>query len=79
MVNFYNDYVTCSKTANLSDVAGESSPYNKYALTHTYNNKIISKWFMHFLPWHADHFDYIKKVAGASIIGFGGDYDGVGR
>ena len=22
MVNFYNDYVTCSKTANTSDVAG---------------------------------------------------------
>ncbi|XP_036400097.1 dipeptidase 1 [Megalops cyprinoides] len=47
MVNFYNDYVTCSKTANLSDVA--------------------------------DHFDHIKKVAGPSIIGFGGDYDGVTR
>ncbi|KAG5269976.1 hypothetical protein AALO_G00187250 [Alosa alosa] len=47
MVNFYNDYVTCSKTANISDVA--------------------------------DHFDHIKKVAGSSIIGFGGDYDGVTR
>uniref|UniRef100_UPI003AAF3493 dipeptidase 1 n=1 Tax=Centroberyx gerrardi TaxID=166262 RepID=UPI003AAF3493 len=47
MVNFYNDYVTCSQTANLSNVA--------------------------------DHFDHIKKVAGASIIGFGGDYDGVTR
>ncbi|KAM8762459.1 dipeptidase 1 [Acanthopagrus schlegelii] len=47
MVNFYNDYVTCSKTANISDVA--------------------------------DHFDHIKKVAGADIIGFGGDYDGVTR
>lgn len=47
MVNFYNDYVTCSKTAKLSDVA--------------------------------DHFDHIKKVAGADIIGFGGDYDGVTR
>lgn len=47
MVNFYNDYVTCSKTANLSDVA--------------------------------DHFDHIKKVGGAGIIGFGGDYDGVTR
>ncbi|CAN9507154.1 unnamed protein product [Ophioblennius macclurei] len=47
MVNFYNDYVSCSKTATLSDVA--------------------------------DHFDYIKKVAGPDIIGFGGDYDGVGR
>lgn len=47
MINFYNDYVTCSRTANLSDVA--------------------------------DHFDHIKKVAGPSIIGFGGDYDGVGR
>ncbi|XP_069030508.1 dipeptidase 1 [Embiotoca jacksoni] len=47
MVNFYNDYVTCSKTAKLKDVA--------------------------------DHFDHIKKVAGASIIGFGGDYDGVTR
>ncbi|XP_012674677.1 dipeptidase 1 [Clupea harengus] len=47
MVNFYNDYVTCSKTASISDVA--------------------------------DHFDHIKKVADASIIGFGGDYDGVSR
>ncbi|CAI5645268.1 unnamed protein product [Oreochromis niloticus] len=47
MVNFYNDYVTCSNTASLSDVA--------------------------------DHFDHIKKVAGAGIIGFGGDYDGVPR
>ncbi|KAI1889913.1 hypothetical protein AGOR_G00167810 [Albula goreensis] len=47
MVNFYNDYVTCSQTANLSQVA--------------------------------DHFDHIKRVAGSSIIGFGGDYDGVTR
>lgn len=47
MVNFYNDYVTCKETANISDVA--------------------------------DHFDHIKKVAGSSIIGFGGDYDGVPR
>ncbi|KAM6980489.1 dipeptidase 1 [Aplochiton taeniatus] len=47
MVNFYNDYVTCSKTATLSQVA--------------------------------DHFSHIREVAGAEIIGFGGDYDGVGR
>uniref|UniRef100_A0A3P9KYP8 Dipeptidase n=1 Tax=Oryzias latipes TaxID=8090 RepID=A0A3P9KYP8_ORYLA len=47
MVNFYNDYVTCSQKANISDVA--------------------------------DHFDHIKKVGGAEIIGFGGDYDGVPR
>ncbi|KAL6468863.1 hypothetical protein MHYP_G00223870 [Metynnis hypsauchen] len=47
MVNFYNDYVTCSTEATLSDVA--------------------------------DHFDHIKNVAGASIVGFGGDYDGVPR
>ncbi|KAG5849318.1 hypothetical protein ANANG_G00108940 [Anguilla anguilla] len=47
MVNFYNDYVTCSETANLSQVA--------------------------------DHFDHIKNVAGPSVIGFGGDYDGVTR
>ncbi|XP_060796867.1 dipeptidase 1 [Neoarius graeffei] len=47
MVNFYNDYVTCSPKANLSHVA--------------------------------DHFDHIKKVAGSSIVGFGGDYDGVTR
>lgn len=26
MVNFYNDYVTCSTKANLSDVAGEEVP-----------------------------------------------------
>ncbi|XP_067905366.1 dipeptidase 1 [Heterodontus francisci] len=45
MVNFYNEYVTCKATANLSDVA--------------------------------DHFDYIKKIAGFQTVGFGGDYDGV--
>ncbi|KAG7271494.1 hypothetical protein CRUP_005115 [Coryphaenoides rupestris] len=45
MINFYNDYVTCSHTANVSDVA--------------------------------NHFDHIKKVAGPSVIGFGGDYDGL--
>ncbi|XP_068598365.1 dipeptidase 1 [Brachionichthys hirsutus] len=27
----------------------------------------------------ADHFDHIKKVAGAGAVGFGGDYDGVTR
>ncbi|XP_029000702.1 dipeptidase 1 [Betta splendens] len=47
MVNFFNDFVTCSKNAKLSDVA--------------------------------DHFDHIKKVAGAESVGFGGDYDGVPR
>lgn len=26
-----------------------------------------------------DHLDYIKKVAGAGAVGFGGDYDGVSR
>ncbi|XP_032925880.1 dipeptidase 1-like [Catharus ustulatus] len=45
MVNFYNNYVTCSNKAKLSDVA--------------------------------DHMDYVKKVAGAKAVGFGGDYDGV--
>ncbi|XP_066438806.1 dipeptidase 1 [Eleutherodactylus coqui] len=47
MVNFYNDYVTCSSKANLSNVA--------------------------------DHFDYIKNIAGYESVGFGGDYDGVPR
>ncbi|XP_078526927.1 dipeptidase 1 [Lissotriton helveticus] len=47
MVNFYNDYVTCSSKANLSHVA--------------------------------DHFDYIKNIAGYEAVGFGGDYDGVSR
>ncbi|XP_045389807.1 dipeptidase 1 [Lemur catta] len=47
MVNFYNDYVSCGRTATLSQVA--------------------------------DHLDYIKKVAGAGAVGFGGDFDGVTR
>ncbi|XP_040266553.1 dipeptidase 1 [Bufo bufo] len=47
MVNFYNNYVTCSNKANLSDVA--------------------------------DHFDYIKRIAGIESVGIGGDYDGVPR
>ncbi len=35
--------------------------------------------WLHFSMWHADHFDHIKKEADSSIIGFGGDYDGVPR
>ncbi|XP_018412846.1 PREDICTED: dipeptidase 1 [Nanorana parkeri] len=27
----------------------------------------------------ADHFDYVKKIAGYEAVGFGGDYDGVPR
>ncbi|NXP74053.1 DPEP1 Dipeptidase, partial [Ramphastos sulfuratus] len=45
MINFYNEYVTCSDTARLADVA--------------------------------DHMDYVKNLAGAQSVGFGGDYDGV--
>ncbi|XP_061450673.1 dipeptidase 1 [Rhineura floridana] len=47
MVNFYNDYVSCSSKANISQVA--------------------------------EHMDYIKRIAGAEAVGFGGDYDGVSR
>lgn len=32
-----------------------------------------------FTAFVKDHFDHIKKVGGAGIIGFGGDYDGVTR
>lgn len=74
MVNFYNDYVTCQKTAKLSDVAGEQQ--RGLAPTRT---SIAPFFFFSPLMLSSDHFDYIKKVAGAEIIGFGGDYDGVTR
>ncbi|KAJ6657155.1 hypothetical protein lerEdw1_002744 [Lerista edwardsae] len=45
MVNFYNEYVSCSSKATLEEVA--------------------------------DHMDYVKRMAGAKAVGFGGDYDGV--
>lgn len=32
MVNFYNDYVTCSKTAKLSDVAGKTQFIQKKSI-----------------------------------------------
>lgn len=32
-----------------------------------------------FTSFTLDHFEHIKKVAGAEIVGFGGDYDGVTR
>lgn len=37
------------------------------------------RWDPQPLPSLADHLDYIKKVAGAGAVGFGGDYDGVSR
>lgn len=75
MVNFYNDYVTCSQKANISDVAGkEPRCEGTAAVKAGWSLTFISRSF-----FHADHFDHIKKVGGAEIIGFGGDYDGVPR
>lgn len=70
MVNFYNAYVTCSDKATVSDVAGEEVP----------------RWVgggsdpppaLLTPDPSTDHMDYVKKVAGAKAVGFGGDYDGV--
>lgn len=40
---------------------------------------ILSEFILLFSAPFVDHFDHIKKVGGAEIIGFGGDYDGVTR
>lgn len=87
MVNFYNDYVTCKQTATISDVAGESFwkqlqcllPCIAFLHWALYDIRQDINMWLHFSIWHTDHFDHIKKVAGSSIIGFGGDYDGVPR
>lgn len=39
----------------------------------------MSILFVKFTTFIVDHFDHIKKVAGAGSVGFGGDYDGVNR
>lgn len=87
MVNFYNDYVTCSKTAKLSDVAGKLLLW-PWQLPQTllniniyghFNLSVSICFILMFTASIIAHFDHIKKVAGADIIGFGGDYDGVTR
>ncbi|NWZ55837.1 DPEP1 Dipeptidase, partial [Haliaeetus albicilla] len=72
MINFYNEYVTCSDMATLADVAGEADArvgggvaVSPHRPTHPGPS----------VP--ADHMDHVKKVAGAQSVGFGGDYDGV--
>lgn len=88
MVNFYNDYVTCSRTAKLSDVAGEllfptvTITVNLVKYLHLscfWNTLVFFHLFFPFTAFIVDHFDHIKKVGGAGIVGFGGDYDGVIR
>lgn len=70
MINFYNQYVTCSNTATLADVAGEAVGRDEVGA------------HCHLIPSPGpsvptDHMDHVKKVAGIESVGFGGDYDGV--
>ena len=74
MVNFYNDYVSCKAEANLSQVAGG---WACVAVVGAGVGVSLLRGLMCCLC--ADHLDYIKKVAGAGAVGFGGDYDGVSR
>lgn len=48
-------------------------------LSSSLNIPEITPLIVTFTIFIADHFDHIKKVGGAGIIGFGGDYDGVTR
>ncbi|NXJ16065.1 DPEP1 Dipeptidase, partial [Odontophorus gujanensis] len=70
MVNFYNQYVTCSNVATVADVAGEAAGRDGAGAQH---HPIPSPG--HSVP--TDHMDHVKKVAGIQSVGFGGDYDGV--
>lgn len=70
MVNFYSDFVACSKKANVSMVAGEKTYMETY---------MMWKIKMHCLKkslFFLDHFDHIKRVIGAESIGIGADFDG---
>lgn len=80
MVNFYNDYVTCSHTANISDVAGEFLPpvvAQPTVKDRLQPHHVFSPLLSHLLT--VEHFQHLKTVGGHTIIGFGGDYDGVTR
>lgn len=83
MVNFYNDYVTCSEKATISDVAGElqgqPSPSANHCEGPTSQQHLVFSLIPSSLTFAADHFDHLKKIGGPEIIGFGGDYDGVTR
>lgn len=70
MVNFFNNFVSCSDSATLPQVAG------KWVGPHSGQVREGLAWDSHLLL-STDHLDHIKKVAGAGAVGLGGDFDGV--
>lgn len=73
MVNLYSKFISCSREANISRVAGEAS-WVCFPLQSLYFMSI--SWLLVPAGFFADHFDHIKKVIGAESIGIGGDFEG---
>ncbi|XP_051984177.1 dipeptidase 1-like [Xyrauchen texanus] len=72
-------YGICAHKRNVPDeVLLEVKNKNGIVMVNFYNDYVTCKEDAS-IDDVANHFDYIKKVAGSSIIGFGGDYDGVPR
>ncbi|XP_069755631.1 dipeptidase 1 [Narcine bancroftii] len=72
-------YALCNHRRNVpDDILKKVSKKNGIVMVNFYNDYVTCKTTAK-LSDVADHFDYIKKVAGFQAVGFGGDYDGVSR
>ncbi|XP_078257920.1 dipeptidase 1 [Rhinoraja longicauda] len=72
-------YTLCNHKRNVpDDILKKVKANNGIVMVNFYNDYVTCKHTAK-LSDVADHFDYIKKVAGSQSVGFGGDYDGVSR
>ncbi|XP_067853592.1 dipeptidase 1 isoform X2 [Heptranchias perlo] len=70
-------YTLCNNKRNVPDeVLKKVSEKKGIVMVNFYNEYVTCNPAAN-LSNVADHFDYIKKIAGYQAVGFGGDYDGV--
>ncbi|XP_055505005.1 dipeptidase 1 isoform X1 [Leucoraja erinacea] len=79
MFSHSSAYTLCNHNRNVPDaILKKVRQKNGIVMVNFFNGFVTCK-VNATLSDVADHFDYIKKVAGYQSVGFGGDYDGVPR
>uniref|UniRef100_A0A8D0GNZ4 Dipeptidase n=1 Tax=Sphenodon punctatus TaxID=8508 RepID=A0A8D0GNZ4_SPHPU len=72
-------YAVCQHRRNVpDDVLRTVNKTESLVMVNFYNDYVSCRQEAN-LSQVADHMDYVKRVAGAGAVGFGGDYDGVLR
>ncbi|XP_078524721.1 dipeptidase 2-like isoform X1 [Lissotriton helveticus] len=72
-------FAVCEHPRNVPDDILRSIKRNKGLVMVTFHTEFVSCSSTANVSTVADHFDHIRKIAGPTSIGIGGDYDGVDR